>query len=101
MEKRRSVHGFVFHVTRHASGNIEIGFYDKDNDSADTYSTEDGTLTQDMAQTLAASLAQNVWAKIDLDAKGIAESVSIEEYDFGRDVYQLKSKLRKLVVTGS
>jgi hypothetical protein len=99
MEK--SVHGFVYHVTKHASGSIEIGFYDKDYDSADTYSTEDGKLTMDLAQTLAESLAHNIWAKIEFDAKGVARSVSLEEYDFGNDIYQLKSKLRRLVVTGS
>jgi hypothetical protein len=84
----RSVHGFVYHVTKHASGDIEIGFYDKDNDSADTYSTKDGKLTKDMAQTLAESLGHNTWAKIELDAKGVAKSVLLEEYDFGRDIYR-------------
>ena len=45
------------HVIKHASGDIEIGFYDKVNDSVDSYSTKDGKLTKDMAQTLAESLA--------------------------------------------
>lgn len=31
--------GFVFHVTKYESGNMEIGFYDKDKDATIYYST--------------------------------------------------------------
>jgi hypothetical protein len=55
----------------------------------------------DLAQTLAESPAHNIWAKIEFDVKGVAKSVSLEDYDFGNDIYQLKSKLRRLVLTGS
>lgn len=45
----KTAFGFVFHVTKYADGDIDIGFYDKDNDSADTYSTKDGKLPKELA----------------------------------------------------
>jgi ribulose 1,5-bisphosphate carboxylase large subunit-like protein len=97
------VHGFVFHATRHANGNIEIGFYDKDKDSAVTYSTKpkEGQLTKELARALADTIAQNIWVKIHLNKKGKITKVSTEEYDFEKDIYRLKEKLRRIVVTGS
>lgn len=98
----RDVHGFVFHVTEHRSGRIDIGFYDKDLDRTVTYSTgaKQGRLTKRLAQTLAGTLARNIWVKMRIE-KGVVTEVSMEEYDFGKDVYNLKKKLRKLVITGS
>jgi ribulose 1,5-bisphosphate carboxylase large subunit-like protein len=97
------VHGFVFHATKHANGNIEIGFYDKDKDSVVTYSTNSkkGQLTKELARTLADTIARNIWVKIHVNRKGRIIEVSTEEYDFEKDVYRLKEKLSKLVVTGS
>lgn len=46
------------------------------------------------------SLGRNLWAKIHFDKKGIATEVSLEEYDFQKDVYGLKEKLGKLVIVG-
>ncbi len=98
----RDVHGFVFHVTEYKSGKIDIGFYDKDKDSMVTYSTsaKQGRLTRALAQALAGTLARNVWVKMRVE-KGVVTEVSTEEYDFQKDMYNLKKKLRKLVITGS
>lgn len=96
------VHGFVFHVTKYANGNMEIGFYDKDKDATVYYSTgKAGKLSKEMAQALFESVGRNLWAKIHFNKKGIATEVSLEGYDFERDVHDLKKKLAKLVVVGS
>jgi len=95
--------GFVFHVTKYDNGNIEIGFYNKDNNSADNYSTDmsrAGKLPKEIAQTLAGTLGCNIWAKIHFNKKGIATKVGLEEYNFEKDIYGLKEKLGRLVKTG-
>lgn len=93
---------FVFHVTIYASGNIEIGFYDKDEDSVVTYSTKpkEGHL-EVLARTLADTLAQNIRVKIHVDKKGRITEVSTEEYDFEKDMHRLKERLARLMATGS
>ncbi len=102
MEKESTV-GHVFHVTKYDNGNIEIGFYNKDNDSTLSYSTDmskGGKLQKEIAHTLAETLGCNIWTKIYLNEKGIATKVDLEEYDFENDRLGLKEKLGKLVKTG-
>nr|AFK24824.1 hypothetical protein Josef01_02j05_35 [uncultured archaeon] len=99
----KSIVGFVFNVIKFDNGDIEIGFYNKDNNSADSYSTDgskDGKLPKEIAQTLAETLGRNIWEKIHFNEKGIATKVELEEYDFETDYHHLKEKLSKLVVTG-
>ena len=55
---------------------------------------------KEIAQALFDSLGRNLWAKIHFNKKGIATEVSLEEYDFQKDVYGLKEKLGKLVIVG-
>ena len=93
--------GYVYRIVKHANGDVEIGFYDLEKNSADSYSTVGGAFPKEIAHTLAATLGRNVWAKIEFDDKGAAVSVGLEEYNFDKDVKGLKKKLRKLVVTGS
>lgn len=92
--------GYVYQVRKYANGDIEISFYNVENDSADTYSTKEGKFPKEIAHTLAACLARNIWAKIDFDDNGIATKVGLEEYDFDRDAKGLKAKLGRLVKTG-
>ncbi|HEX6561544.1 MAG TPA: hypothetical protein VF016_05905 [Nitrososphaera sp.] len=84
---------------------MEIGFYDKDKDATIYYSTT-GTskgkkLPKEIAQTLFETVGRNLWAKIHFNKKGIATEVSLEEYDFQKDLHGLKKKLAKLVIVGS
>nr|AFK24896.1 hypothetical protein Josef01_05d18_48 [uncultured archaeon] len=99
----KNIVGFVFYVIKFDNGDIEIGFYNKDSDSADNYSTDESRgrkLSKEIAQTLADTLGRNIWAKIHFNEKGAATKVELEEYDFEKDVHRLKQKLSKLVVTG-
>lgn len=97
------VHGFVFHVTKYENGSMEIGFYDKDKDAAVYYSTgtSKGKLPKEIARALFETVGRNLWVKIHFNKKGVATEVSLEEYDFQKDVHGLKKKLGKLVITGS
>lgn len=97
----RTAIGYVYRIVKHANGDVEIGFYNLESNTADTYSTVGGGFSKEIAHTLAATLGRNVWAKIEFDSRGVAVSVGLEEYDFEKDVKGLKKKLRKLVVTGS
>ncbi|AIC16324.1 hypothetical protein [Nitrososphaera viennensis] len=47
------------------------------------------------------TVGRNLWAKIHFNKKGVATEVSLEEYDFEKDVHGLKKKLGKLVIVGS
>lgn len=92
--------GYVYHVTKLASGDLEIRFYDSEKNTADTYSTVGGRFSKELAHTLAATIGRNVWAKIEFDDGGGAVKVGLEEYDFDKDVKGLKRKLARLVKTG-
>lgn len=91
----KGVIGFVFHVTRHVGGKIEIDFFDMEKERKITYSNLKKELPQDIANALADSLGRNLWVKIDYE-KGKVKSVSFEEYNFQKDVYKLKQKLEKV-----
>lgn len=90
----QSVLGFVFHVTRHLDGNIEIDFFDFEKEEKLTYSTKDG-LPREIASALADSLGRNIWTKID-HKDGKLASVSFEEYNFEKDSFKLRKKLEKV-----
>ncbi len=91
----RRVVGFVFHTTRHSDGNIDIEFFDFENNSRLEYSTSDG-LPRDVAVALADSLGRNIWTRVDYDEENKIAAVSFEEYNFEKDSFELRKKLEKV-----
>jgi hypothetical protein len=91
----KRVLGFVFHSTRHSDGNIDIEFFDFENNEKVDYSTTDG-MPKELAIALADSLGRNIWTRIDYDGDNRIASVSFEEYNFEKDSFGLRKKLDKV-----
>jgi ribulose 1,5-bisphosphate carboxylase large subunit-like protein len=101
---QKNIIGYVFHVMKYDTGEVEIDFYDIDNDAILNYSTDiskGGKLSKEIAQTLAETLGCNIWTKLYLNEQDIVKRVGLEVYDFETDNYRLKEKLDKLVKIGS
>lgn len=82
-------------MTKYTDGKIEIEFFDIDKNAIMTFGNARDGLPQDLAVSLADSLARNIWVKIDYE-NGKVGSISFEEYNFSKDAYRLKEKLERV-----